>query len=248
MLLAILFLANLRQIKTNIMRKFILLLSAFFIIQQVSIAQGSYSWSKSRNKSITFTSGIESSLIQFAQAELKNKSLTTIPRYSYFFNTGFDVNFKIDNNIKIFTGLNVKNLGFIYKLNDSIRYKHRVYTFGAPFGFKIHSNDNKVIFKTGIDISMAFNYKMKKFVNDDKTKFSEYFSNRTSLFFPSLFAGLSVHGVSVTANYYLNNFFNPLHPAVLDMDARLFTIGVGLNFDNGKMKVKKKKTETTTAE
>jgi len=90
-------------------------------------------------------------------------------------------------------------------------------------------------------MSMAFNYKHKHIVNDTKTKDSKYFSNRTALFFPSLYAGLSVHGFSVTASYYLNNFFEPLNPYVQDMNAHLFTIGLGLNIDNDTFKAQQKK-------
>ncbi len=223
------------------MRTFIFMFITLVSLQQTCLAQDSTRSKKSKDESITITSGIESNLLQFATVEQWNLPLSNVPRYTYFFNTGFDANFKIGNHVKLFTGLNVKNVGFIIKLNDSVRQKHRVYTFGAPFGFKLHSTKNDVIFKTGIDVSVAFNYKWKTIYKDSKTKQNEYFSNRTSLFFPSLFAGLSVKGVSVCANYYLNNFFNTLHPAVLTMDARLFTLGLGLNFDNDAMKAKKKK-------
>jgi hypothetical protein len=218
------------------MQKTTLLLALLFVVITKSNAQNN-----GANKNITFSGGIESNLLQFAEFEQGNKEIGTIPRYTYFFNMGFDVNFKTTRHLQVFTGLNMKNIGLIARYSDSLREKHRVYTVGAPFGFKLHDAKNKVIFKTGVDISMAFNYKKKTIVNNTKTKSNEYFSNRTALFFPSVFAGLSVHGVSVTANYYLNNFFNPLHSSVSNWDARLFTLGIGLNMNTDKVQIKRSK-------
>lgn len=232
--------------KILFMRKITFLSLIVLASVQMATAQADYSWRKSADKSITFSSSIESNLIQFATLTQGKKDLNTITRYTYFFNIGTDINFKIDKNVKIFTGLNMKNIGLIHKVSDSQRVKHRVYTVGAPFGFKFHSNNNKVSFKTGVDVSVAFNYKWKSCLNDKKTKDNEFFSNRTSLFFPSLFAGLKVGGLSITGNYYLNNFFNKLHPAVLDMDGRIVTLGIGLNVEGKKLgKKMKKKSENT---
>lgn len=220
------------------MQKFIYVCMSFMLVQLTSSAQDSVVKAHKHPQSIVYNSVVESNLIQFATLDQWNKSMTTIPRYTYFFNMGFDANFKVTNYFNLFTGLNMKNIGLIIKYNDSVREKHRVYTVGAPFGFKIHNLKNNVVFKTGVDVSVAVNYKWKHIVNDTKTKHNEWFSNRTALFFPSLFAGLSVKGVAVSANYYLNNFFNPLHPAVQNWDARLFTLGLGLNIDGSASKSK----------
>ena len=94
--------------------------------------------------------------------------------------------------------------------------------------------------KVGADLNMAFNYRWKTINGKSKTKQSEFFSDKTSLFFPSVFAGISVQGVSVTASYYLNNFFHQSVQSLNTIDARLFTIGFGLNLDNQMEKLKKK--------
>lgn len=227
------------------MRKFTYALLAMIFIQQTSDAQAIVSARPRHGKSIEYVTNVESNLLQFATIEQGNKAMTSIPRYTYFFNMGFDADFRTSRGTSLFTGLNMKNIGMIIKYNDSIREKHRVYTVGAPFGFKFHSANKKdIVFKAGADLSFGVNYKSKRFVNDKKTKQSEWFSNRTALFFPSLFAGLSVKGVSISANYYLNNFFNNLHPATLNWDARLFTVGFGLNMNNPKMKSKKSKAKS----
>ena len=186
----------------------------------------------SNKKWITLSAGVESNLLQFASVSYQGVSWKTIPRYTYFFNMGVDADLKLGNHFKIFSGLNLKNIGLIHKINDSIKEKHRVYMLGAPLGFKIAMAHHKVIFKAGADLSIAFNYKWKRFINNSKTKNNEFFSNKTESLFYSVFAGLSVHGVSVTCNYYLNNFFKNPSPAVSEIKSNLLVIGMGLNIDS----------------
>jgi hypothetical protein len=79
----------------------------------------------------------------------------------------------------------------------------------------------------------VFNYKEKVFRNGDKTaKFNEFFSNKTPLFYPSIFAGITIYKISLTANYYPNNFFNTDYSFYNKMDAKLFTISAGIHLEN----------------
>ena len=222
------------------MKKISLLLALVCFTCLVGQGQDTDSVKISKKKWLTLSSGIESNLIQFAQAEMGGVSLTTIPRYTYFFNTGIDANVKLSEHLKVFSGLNFKNIGLIIKTNDTIRTKHRVYTFGAPIGLKVYMAKNKVMLKAGADFSLAFNYKWKMCVNDTKTKKNEFFSDKTEIFFPSVFAGISVMGFTVTGNYYLNNFFNKSNAAYATTDVQLFTLGLGFNFDKNMMKGKNK--------
>jgi hypothetical protein len=58
--------------------------------------------------------------------------------------------------------------------------------------------------------------------------------------FASAFAGITVHGVSLTGNYYLTNFYNPSTNLAV---GRLYTISLGLHFDNDLITPSKTKTE-----
>lgn len=228
---------------TDNMKKIVLLALLTVFLSENSNAQKSY-----KDKNYWVSQGVEGSLIQFAQAEIWNRSATTIPRYTYFFNMGSDYNYKLGHNASIFTGLNLKNIGLILKSNDSLRSKHRVYTVGAPIGFKIHSADRSIKFKAGVDLSMAINYKWKTIASKNKTKDHEFFSDRTALFHPSAFVGISIKGLSITANSYLRNFFNPYHPANTNFEARLFTLGIGFDIDSKKLNPKKRRPVATPAE
>ncbi len=216
-----------------------LTLAALFYILPSTMAQDAVNDAPVKPKKITLSSGVEGSLLQFAPFLSTVSPARTIPRYSYFFNTGIDVNYHLSNNLRPFTGLQLKNIGLIYKSNDSIRSKHRVYTLGAPLGIKYYSNNRKLMLKTGVDVALALNYKWKTFVRDTKTKNHEYFSDLTSPIFASAFAGLSFYGLSLTGNFYFTDFFNPSQPGNAAIDSRLVTLGIGLNLDDQTLKKKK---------
>lgn len=192
-------------------------------------------------KKVTLSSGIESNLLQFAQVSSGTLSYKTIPRYTYFFNTGIDINFHVHKNMVLYTGFQLKNLGIITAINDSVRFKERVYTFGAPAGFKFHTRDNKLIVKAGADIALALNYKIKHFLNEEKIfKKNEFFSNQANLMFASVFAGISYRGIALTGNYYLTNFYNP---STSPANGKLWTLGLGIAFDEDLLKPENSKRE-----
>jgi len=134
----------------------------------------------------------------------------TTPRYTAFFHFGLNLNFDLGQHVGVFTGMNIKNIGFIEKIADST-IKRRTYTIGIPLGFKIGNlrHDNYVIIGGGVDF--PFNYREKGFVRrGDKSKFNEWFSTRTPAALPYVFVGARVKpGLSLKLQYYPGNFLNP---------------------------------------
>lgn len=196
-------------------------------------------------KKVTLSSGMEGSLLQFAKVTSGSLRYTTIPRYSYFFNMGVDINFHLQKNIAPYTGFQIKNIGHILKLTDSTRKKERVYTIGAPLGLKLYFDDRKFTVRAGADIALAFNYKSKYFVNGEKiTKSNEFFSDQASLLFASVFAGFSYSGLTLSGNYYLTNFF---HPSNIGAKGTLFTISLGIHLDENIIRVEKEDSDSKTA-
>lgn len=209
---------------------------------------------KKKKSSRWVCSGVEGSMLQLGlwqEPTFKNGvgnpiDLKSILRYSYFFNSGADVNFQIVKGFSVFTGINMKNIGMIVKL-DTVKYKHRVYTMGLPIGLRWYKANHKTWFKAGIDLSWAFNYKMKTFENGKgKVKFSSWFSDRVTTFQPSVFAGVNVSGLSIAGNFYLNNFFNENNSIVKGYKAQIVTLGIGLNMSKKKQipKIGKKPLDT----
>jgi hypothetical protein len=139
------------------------------------------------------------------------KHVPSVPRFTFFFNIGTNYNYDFNRNFGIFSGINLKNIGLITKDDiDSVKLKRRVYTLGVPLGFKIGDLRRGFYFYAGGSYDLAFNYKEKKFINGDKKeKFNEWFSDRTPLLMPSLFAGFKMaRGFGLKVQYYPNNFFN----------------------------------------
>ncbi|MDZ7648113.1 MAG: hypothetical protein U5K54_13550 [Cytophagales bacterium] len=111
----------------------------------------------------------------------------------------------------VFTGLAVRNVGFIYDVPDQpgVRMKHRTYNLGVPIGFKIGNLDKAFLFG-GYEFEIPIVYKEKTFVNEDKQdKTTIWFSNRVNTWNNTVFLGVQLPaGLSVKFKYYLTNFFN----------------------------------------
>lgn len=124
-------------------------------------------------------------------------------------NIGYHFNYDFDDHFGFFTGLGIKNIGFIEKVADST-IKRRVYTIGIPVGFKLGNLQKRHYGFIGGGVDIPFNYREKGFVHrNDKDKFNEWFSDRTAQFMPYLFVGLGYGGGStIKLQYYPGNFFN----------------------------------------
>jgi hypothetical protein len=72
------------------------------------------------------------------------------------------------------------------------------------------------------------------------SKGNEFFSDKASMLFTSVFAGFAVKGLSFTGHYYLNDFFGT-KSGVIANDVRLITLGIGMNLDDNVVKMKVKK-------
>lgn len=157
------------------------------------------------------TTGFEGNILSTATLEKNGVSdgLTT-PRFTTFFHIGANYHYDFSNNAGIFTGLGIRNIGFIEKYTavDST-VKRRIYGLTVPLVVKFGQDMRRNYFFAGAEGTMAIHYKEKGFVKrNDKVKKSEWFSKRTPLFHPSLTAGYYNTYFYVKFNYYLNNFLN----------------------------------------
>ena len=134
----------------------------------------------------------------------------TMPRFTAAVNIGFTFSYDLSTRFGVFSGIGLRNMGFIEKVGDST-IKRRVYSLGVPLGVKIGNlrNRNFVFFGGGIDV--PFHYKEKSFrERGDKDRINEWFSDRTQRIMPFMFAGLSFDpGVTLKLQYYPGNFLNP---------------------------------------
>ncbi|MCW3124301.1 MAG: hypothetical protein JWQ38_3793 [Flavipsychrobacter sp.] len=176
-------------------------------------------------------------------------------RFSYVLNFGFSFNFNFGRHIGAFTGIDMKNIGFIENMNSTI-VKRRTYNVGVPVAIKIGNMARKgmyVFLGGGADVPI--NYREKAFtIRDQKVKFNEWFSDRTPQIMPYVFVGVVLHkGVSLKAQYYPTNYLNPNYTTGgikpyngYDVHLMQLSLGYGLRYSKKHNTIKTKTTELKT--
>ena len=134
-----------------------------------------------------------------------------IIRYSTFFHFGEQFHVNLGKSIGLYTGIGVRNIGMINRLNDTIKVKQRVYALGIPVGIKLGDMHKRVYAALGAELELFFNYKQKTFLGSGRgekvEKFNEWFSDRTPLLNPSLFVEFNFKkGTYIKLRYYPMNF------------------------------------------
>ncbi len=147
-------------------------------------------------------------IFSFADIEKNGKNVPANMRFTIFINYGQYWHFDLNNNIGLYSGGAIRNVGFITDQDDQ-KIKRRSYSLGVPLALKLGSfRDNMYVFG-GAEYELLFHYKQKTFVNDSKIKKTEWFSDRTERFLPSIFGGIQFpKGLNIKFKYYLGNFLN----------------------------------------
>lgn len=163
-------------------------------------------------KKIYFSTGMDGYILS---TTLKQKAGDDIglstPRFTGFVNIGVNINYDFSSRMGLYTGLNIKNIGFIEKYsNPDSTVKRRVYTLGIPVGLKIGDVKYGSYLLVGGGVDFPFNYREKGFVDrGNKTKFNEWFSDRTPKAMPYVFVGVHLRPLlSLKLQYYPLNFMN----------------------------------------
>jgi hypothetical protein len=139
----------------------------------------------------------------------ENPSIRMVPRFSAFFHTGEQAHFQFSKNMGFYTGLGVRNVGMVNRINDTITLKQRAYTLGIPAAIKIGNMAKRAYLALGGEIELFFHFKQKSWIDgrDNKVKFREWFSNRTELINPSVFAEVNFgDGSFIKLRYYPMNW------------------------------------------
>lgn len=131
---------------------------------------------------------------------------TPVVRFSGFFHLQEEYHYDFSGSLGVFTGLGIRNVGMINKLNDSIKVKQRVYSLALPVAVKI-GNMNGFHISAGGEAELFFHYKQKTFYDDEKFKKDEWFSDKVNLFNPSVFLQINTRrGTYIKFKYYLMDF------------------------------------------
>jgi hypothetical protein len=132
-----------------------------------------------------------------------------IMRFSPVINIQNWLNYDKSEKLGFFTGLSVRNVGFIYDVDETTRKKYRTYNVGIPVGVKIGNLSDKFLF-FGYELEIPVNYKEKTFIDEDKDdKKNIWFTDRVPTINHSLMAGVQLpYGATIKFKYYLTNFFD----------------------------------------
>lgn len=195
-----------------------------------------------------FTHGMDGAIFSSATVDNLNplqnnsniyNSFRIVPRFTLFFNAGTAFHYNFNRFFGIFSGLDIKNIGFIEQSNGET-IKRRTYNLGIPLAIKLGDMRNRrrgYLFLGG-GIDMPFNYKEKEYeVQNEKTKYNEWFSKAIPSIMPYYCAGLvNKKGLCLKFQYYPNNYLNPNYVNTKiplpnnNMDVKIFYISLGYTF------------------
>jgi len=213
---------------------------SILIVFAVIIFQGKANAQYSKENSGEF-------IFAFSNVENIGINVPSKLRFSCFFHLGQNYHYDFTNNFGVFSGYGIRNIGIITDENNII-YKRRTYSLGVPLALKLGSFKNHTYFYTGGEMELFFHYKQKQFINGDKRKQGEWFSNRTKRFAPSYFAGIQFPGgINLKFKYYPENFLNTRFkgydfgsPIPVDYSmynkTQLFYFSLSFNFQNKDIK------------
>jgi hypothetical protein len=129
------------------------------------------------------------------------------------------LNHDLSNNFGVFTGLALRNVGYIYDhynlnyqdpgVDKFVKKKFRSYNVGVPVGIKVGNLDNFFIYG-GYEVEFPFLYKEKTFDQGDKIeKITGWFSKREEWLQHGFLAGIQFkNGINLKFKYYMSEFHN----------------------------------------
>lgn len=157
---------------------------------------------------------LDGMIFSAARIDPKMANQSQAVRLSLWFNVGFTYNYNFCNTFGMYTGLDMKNIGYITKTTvlgtGEFTNKRRVYALGMPLGFRLGNMKKRDYFFAGGGLDLAFHYKEKQWLGSrsNKVKFSEWFSSRSETFLPYVFAGFAYRGTTIRFQYYPGSFMN----------------------------------------
>jgi hypothetical protein len=166
--------------------------------------------------------------------------IPSIIRWAPVINIQTFFNYDVTKKFGVFSGIGVRNVGFIYDEDEFTRKKYRTYNMGIPFGIKA-GNFQKTFAYVGYEIEFPFNYKEKTFINEQKSKYSVWFSDRVPVVYNSILVGIQFpKGLNLKFKYYFTNFFNKdfvevnqstgeTYKPYENLDVNVFFISLGVN-------------------
>jgi hypothetical protein len=163
-------------------------------------------------------------------------------------------NYNITNNIAIYAGLSIRNLGFADRDSGKV-FRARNNYLGVPIGIRIGNLKNKTELMLGGGMDYALHYKSKVWIEGDKSdtkdKYCKYGEKTVTKWNPYITAALTYKGYGFYYFRYLSNFYTNGNGLNINGNLRNGNLqGLGLYItastdnDSNFRKVRKKKSKT----
>lgn len=201
----------------------------------------------------TYFSGSGEMIFSFVTIDNQGNDQGSLMRWAPVLNLQGMFNVDVAKPVGFFTGLAIRNVGYIYDQPESIsgspaeyKKKFRTYNLGIPVGIKLGNMDKFLVFG-GYEVEFPFHYKEKTFDNEEKTKFTTWFSKRVEPVQHSFLVGIQFpYGFDIKFKYYITNFHkrsfiaydaagDPYKP--YDYEAKIFYFSLGWNLFTNSRKV-----------
>src|SRR5210317_2086723 len=111
------------------------------------------------------TAGAEM-IFSFASVSQNGTERDSRMRWSPVFNFGVHGHYDMSKSFGLFTGLKIRNIGFIYQNADNKKVIQRTYSLAIPFAIKL-GNLEKFFFYGGYQFELPFHYKYKTWDSSD---------------------------------------------------------------------------------
>lgn len=203
--------------------------SKFLVVVFMAAALAGFS----QDQKFYSTSGLEV-IFSWADVTTNGNDQSSVLRFAPVFNFENWVNYDVNQNIGFFSGLAVRNVGFIYDdpTAPNVRIKARTYNLGIPAAVKIGNlSTNKFVF-VGYELELPFHYKEKIFINEEKEdKATIWFTDRVPSVNHSLMAGLQFpYGATLKFKYYLTKFYKDGYQPNDDLGVNYATVNANVYY------------------
>jgi hypothetical protein len=155
-------------------------------------------------------------LFSFANIDDMGVDESSTLRWAPVINLQGTYNIDFSENLGMFTGIAMRNVGYIYdrynertEEENNYKKKFRSYNLAVPVGLKTGDLDN-LFFYAGYELDLPVVYKEKTFDQGDKIKkITGWFSDRQEKFQHGIVAGVQFpYDFTIKFKYYLSEFHN----------------------------------------
>ena len=198
--------------------------------------------------------GVFENKVLFQQGLVQDNAghnVTGVLRFAPFLNYTIQAHKDFNNTFGIYTGIGIKNVGFISKY-DTLVVKSRAYCLSVPLGLKFGNMKEETYFYLAGEFLAQIDYKEKVFLNDDKSKRKN--SNDINPVNYSAMVGFNMKAFTIGVEYTLNNFYgnsynlvpekskpNVMYGTPSKSNILTFFIGVRVNVSSEKAAAPEKK-------